>query len=89
MCCFYTKIQIGIFDGGPNLFSNDAYYVFYYPDADTANEKWSKLVALVEQDGLHGNQLTQFIRDGNPREQGFNGIGFEREWAKCFKEMTR
>jgi hypothetical protein len=60
--------------------------ILYYPDADIANRKWSELVGVVEQDGLHG--LTQVIRDGNPGEQGFNGTGFKRALDRCFKEMT-
>jgi hypothetical protein len=42
---FTPRYEIGVFDGSPRvLSSNMPHYIFYYPDADTANRKWSELV---------------------------------------------
>jgi hypothetical protein len=61
------------------------YLIFYYPDADTASRKWAELAAAVEQDGLYGSEIVQFIRDGRPREQGLNPVGLDKAWATLFR----
>jgi hypothetical protein len=84
---FTPKYEIGVFDGGRKaVLSGMPYCIFYYPDTDTANRKWAELVAAVEQDGL--DAVTAVMRNGHPREQGFNGVGIERRWAKLFRAMT-
>jgi hypothetical protein len=84
---FTPKYEIAVFDGGPKVvFSlRNPSHVFYYPDADTASRKWAEPAAAVERGGLHGDEIVQFIRDGNPREQGLNPVGSDRAWAKLFQ----
>ena len=79
---FIPKYEIAIFDGGPKVvFSlRQPHLVFYYPDADTASRKWNQLTTAVEQGGLHGKEIIQFIRDGHPREQGLDPVGLDRAW---------
>jgi hypothetical protein len=84
---FTPRYEIAVFDGGPKVvFSlHNPYLVFYYPDTDTASRKWAELAAAVEQGGLYGNEIVQFIRDGHPREQGLNPVGLGKAWANLFR----
>jgi hypothetical protein len=84
---FTPKYEIALFDGSPIIFSlRNPYLVFYYPDADTASRKWGELVAAVKQGGLYGNAIVQFIRDGDPCEQGLNPVGLDKALSNFFRE---
>jgi hypothetical protein len=84
---FIPKYEIAVFDGGPKVVYSlrTPHLVFYYPDADTATRKWAELADVVEQGGLHGKEIVQFIRDGRPREQGLNPVGLEKALNNFFR----
>jgi hypothetical protein len=68
-CRFIPQYEIAVYDGSPKVvFSKQPTLVFYYPDKETAFEKWDELLAIVKQGGLYG--AGEFIRDGDPRKQG-------------------
>jgi hypothetical protein len=85
---FTPKYEIAVFDGGREaVYSlHTPPFVFYYPDAGTANKKWGELVTVLEEGGLHGDQLIDFIRNAHPREQGLNAIGVEKALNNFFRE---
>jgi hypothetical protein len=85
---FTPKYELAVFDGGRKAVSSlhTPYLVFYYPDAGTAIRKWAELAAAVKQGGLHGNEIIQFIRNGNPREQGLNPVGLNSALSNFFRE---
>src|SRR5260370_28572135 len=74
---FTPRYEIAVFDGGPNaVFSlHTPYMVFYYRNSCTATRKLAELSAVVEQGGLHGDPLVQFIRTDYPNEQEVYPIG--------------
>jgi hypothetical protein len=80
LAMFTPRYEIALFDGGPEavISLHKPHLIFYYPDADTATRKWGELVAAVEQGGLHGNEIIQFIRNGDPCEQGLYAGGLHR-----------
>lgn len=85
---FIPKYEIAIFDGGRKaVFSlRQPHLVFYYPDANAASRKWNQLTAAVEQGGLHGKEIIQFIRDGQPCEQGVDPVGLDRAWRALLQQ---
>lgn len=69
-CQFVPQYEIAIYDGSPKVvFSKQPTFIFYYPDRETALEKWDELGAIIRTGGLYGT-TGEFIRDGNPRKQG-------------------
>jgi hypothetical protein len=83
LALFVPKYEIAVFDSD-SVFARIPHLIFYYPDADTATRKWLQLSAVVEQGGLHGKEMVQFVRDGNPHEQGFSSVGLDRALANFF-----
>jgi hypothetical protein len=68
-CRFIPQYEIAIFDGPPKVvFSQQATLIFYYPDKQTAFEKWDELQAVLRERGLYG--AVRFIGNGDPRKQG-------------------
>jgi hypothetical protein len=66
---FIPQYEIAIYGGSPKVvFSKQPTFIFYYPDKETALEKWDELVAIIKQGGLYGTG--EFIRDGDPKKQG-------------------
>jgi len=81
---FIPKFEIAIFDGGrKSVLTRKPTYIFYYPNASIAFEKWDELVSILAAAGLYG--LSDFIRDGHPREQGFvSNVDFDAELRRLF-----
>jgi len=69
---FVPRYEVAIYNGSPKtVVSTKPTYVFYFPDQETAYEKWDELVEAIKHDGLYGEGLQQLIRDSDRRKQGF------------------
>ena len=67
---FIPRYEIAIYEGSQSVvFSQRPTMLFYYPDEETALEKWDELVGIVKVGGLYA--ISEFIRNGDPRKQGF------------------
>lgn len=68
---FVPRYEIALYEGNPRVvFSKRLFIIFYYPDQAIARTKLEELVTLVEQGGLLGKPLQEFLRNAAPREQG-------------------
>ena len=92
---FIPQYEIAIYDGSSKaIFSKKPIFIFFYPDKETALEKWDELVEIIEQGGLYG-KTEEFIRDGDPRKQGVyifsqaskNGASRQSKLKKLLKEL--
>jgi hypothetical protein len=68
---FVPRYEIALYEGNPRVvFSKRPFIIFYYPDEVIARAKLEEIVTLVQQGGLLGKPLQEFLRNGAPREQG-------------------
>ncbi len=68
---FIPRYEIALYEGNPRVvFLKRPSIIFYYPNRTIARAKLEELVTLVQQGGLLGEPLTEFLRNGAPREQG-------------------
>ena len=58
-------------------------HIFYYPDADTANRKWSELVAAVEQDGFGETNSVSSSGVAIRMSRGSTGGGLREHWTNA------
>ena len=66
------------------VFFQKPLYIFYYPDAVIASKKWDELVSILEGEGIFGT--ADFIRAGDPREQGLvSNLNFEERLNRFFQ----
>jgi|SRR5271169_5951090 len=82
---FIPKYEIAVYNGGAKVvFSQKPAYIFYYPNAAIALQKWDELAVILGKDGLYS--IADFIRAGHPREQGFvSNLDYEAEMTRLFK----
>ena len=67
---FVPRYEIALYKGNPRVvFSKRPSIVFYYPDKAIALAKLEELVTIVQQGGILGKPLQEFLRNGAPREQ--------------------
>ena len=82
---FIPTHEIAVYEGGPKVvFSQKPLYIFYYPDAVIASKKWDELASILEREGIFGT--ADFIRAGDPREQGLiSNLNFEEHLNRLFQ----
>jgi len=80
---FIPKYEIAVYEGG-TVFFQKPLYIFYYPDAVIASKKWDELASILEGEGIFGT--ADFIRAGNPREQGLvSNLNIEERLNRLFQ----
>jgi hypothetical protein len=80
---FIPKYEIAVYEGG-TVFFQKPLYIFYYPDAVIASKKWDELASILEGEGIFGT--ADFIRSGDPREQGlFSNLNIEERLNRLFQ----
>src|SRR6266481_3480225 len=80
---FIPKYEIAVYEGG-TVFFQKPLYIFYYPDAVIASKKWNELASILEGEGIFGT--ADFIRAGNPREQGLvSNLNIEERLNRLFQ----
>jgi hypothetical protein len=83
---FIPKYEIAIYDGPKAVFSEKPYIIFYYPTAKIAFQKWAELRAIIAAEGPFG--IGDFIRNGEPREQGQSDFDLEGRMARLFQKRA-